>query len=81
MVKLLRTHCSPKENLTAPQGEEPGLADLCPLGKGISVNRGNDWWESWDMAGQTFAYFSSLLEDKIPSSLQGVFVRHSNSCR
>lgn len=48
MIILLRTDCGPKEKLTMPQGERPGLADLCPLSKGISVNLGNDWWESWD---------------------------------
>lgn len=79
MMMLPRLCCGPKEKLTVPQGEEPGLADLCPLGKGISVNLGNDWWESWDTVLQTFAYFSSLLEDKIPVSLEGIFVRHNNS--
>lgn len=63
------------------EGEDPGLADLCLLGKGISVNLLNDWWESWDVVLQTFAYFSSLLEEKIPDSLQGIFVRHSNSSK
>lgn len=63
------------------QGEEPGLADLCPLGKGISVNLGHDWWESWDMVLQIFAYFCSLLEGRILDSLQGIFVRHNNSCK
>lgn len=79
MVALLRTCCGTKEKLSMQQGEDPGPADLCPLG--ISVNLLNDWWESWDMVLQSFAYFSSLLEEKIPDSLQGIFVRCSNSCK
>lgn len=56
MLILLRTHCGPKEKLTLPQGEGPNLADLCLLSKGVSVNLGNDWWESWDTVLQTFSY-------------------------
>lgn len=53
---LLRAHCGPKEKPSVPQGEGPGLAELCPLSKDISVNLGNDWWESWDTVLQAFDY-------------------------